>query len=73
MRDIVSYAKSLYIEIIPEIDSPGHIQAEMLRFSSAFCFIFFLSSSWILPSFCKLSSLSYLPACFFPYFPDIPS
>jgi len=27
MTDIVSYAKSLYIEIIPEIDSPGHIQA----------------------------------------------
>ena len=65
MRDIVSYAKSLYIEIIPEIDSPGHIQAEMLRFFSAFCFIFFHSSSWIWPLFCKLSSFSYLLACFF--------
>ena len=26
MRSIVAYAKSLHIEIIPEIDSPGHIQ-----------------------------------------------
>ena len=75
MRDIVSYAKSLYIEIIPEIDSPGHIQAEMLRFSSAFCFIFFLSSSWIWPSFCKfpLPFPICLPAFCLLFFPDIPS
>ena len=37
MRDIVSYAKSLYIEIIPEIDSPGHIQAEMFHFVKLDC------------------------------------
>lgn len=32
MRSIVAYAKSLHIEIIPEIDSPGHIQAVLAAY-----------------------------------------
>lgn len=32
MRSIVAYAKSLHIEIIPEIDSSGHIQAALAAY-----------------------------------------
>eukprot|EP00438_Fugacium_kawagutii_P032064 Skav215817 [mRNA] locus=scaffold3449:131352:136946:+ [translate_table: standard] len=32
IKSIVAYAKSLHIEVIPEIDSPGHIQAVLAAY-----------------------------------------
>ncbi|CAJ1406245.1 unnamed protein product [Effrenium voratum] len=32
VKDIVAYAKSLHIEVVPELDSPGHIQAAVAAY-----------------------------------------
>jgi hexosaminidase len=37
IKDILSYAKSLYIEVIPEIEMPGHSRAVMMTYPELLC------------------------------------
>lgn len=48
MLEIISYAHSKYIKVIPEIDSPGHVQAMLAAYPELACFPrdFDVSTSW---------------------------
>ena len=48
LLEIISYAHSKYIKVIPEIDSPGHVTAILAAYPELACFPreFTVSSSW---------------------------
>lgn len=47
MKDVVDYAKKLHIEVIPEIDMPGHFVAAMTAYPEFSCTPYGSHQNWI--------------------------
>lgn len=47
MRDIVAYARERHIEVLPEIDMPGHFVAAMTAYPEFSCTPDSLHQNWI--------------------------